>query len=575
MLACIAALGSTLPAEDMARRGARSARQMPPAASAARPSAQQQQDPASRAQLERERTVATIRTLLDIRAQRAEEVRRLETRVREESDERAKLAAIEDLRAAEAELARVQRSLDATITGVDMDDYEGSEQSFDLEAEVKNLLAPLIEQLKQLTAEPRQIENLRSEVERHAVRAAVAERAVRNVATLREGVSDPALQAVLAEAERRWTERRNELRNLQAIARSQLDRRLSERQSLMESTRALFGDFVRTRGLNLLMAIAAGTVVLFGLRLLYRPIARAASRRGTSFYARLLAVLFHVLRLLFALIAALLVLYVAGDWVLLGLALVFLLGLAWAGKQALPRFVEEIRLLLNLGSVREQERLVLSGLPWRVDRLHLYTRLVNPALTGGELRIPIRSLIGLQSRPSAERESWFPCAEGDWVRLEDGTRGRVVLQSPEFVQLVKLGGARVTYQTGEFLAARPENLSVAFRVRSTFGVDYRHQPISTSSIPALMQERLQVGLAELAGKENVLNVGVEFKAAGSSSLDVEVLADFKGEVASRSEALERAVQRILVETCNQEGWVIPFTQVAVHQAAAATAAAAT
>ena len=49
---------------------------------------------------------------------------------------------------------------------------------------------------------------------------------------------------------------------------------------------------------------------------------------------------------------------------------------------------------------------------------------------------------------------WFPSNEGDWVSVGD-VRGRVVSQTPDTVQLVQLGGARVTYKTPAFLAANP------------------------------------------------------------------------------------------------------------------------
>jgi len=130
-----------------------------------------------------------------------------------------------------------------------------------------------------------------------------------------------------------------------------------------------------------------------------------------------------------------LVLYIAGDWVLLGLATLFLLGLAWASKHTLPQFFEQIRLLLNLGTVRDNERVVYEGLPWRVGRLNFYTRFTNPDLTGGLIRLPLRALSDLHSRPCTTDEAWFPCREGDWVKLDDDRWGKVVMQTPEMVQV--------------------------------------------------------------------------------------------------------------------------------------------
>ena len=44
------------------------------------------------------------------------------------------------------------------------------------------------------------------------------------------------------------------------------------------------------------------------------------------------------------------------------------------------------------------------------------------------------------------------------------------------------------------------------------------------------------------------------------------MADFKGGAAERFEKLQRAIQRICVDICNEQDWVIPFTQVTVSQA---------
>jgi hypothetical protein len=68
-----------------------------------------------------------------------------------------------------------------------------------------------------------------------------------------------------------------------------------------------------------------------------------------------------------------------------------------------------------------------------------------------------------------------------------------------------------------------------------------------------------------------LSLKIEFAAASSSSLDYEILADFGGEVASRYRYLGRLLQRLAVDSCNRHGWVIPFTQLTLHQAAAAEA----
>ena len=123
-----------------------------------------------------------------------------------------------------------------------------------------------------------------------------------------------------------------------------------------------------------------------------------------------------------------------------------------------------------------------------------------------------------------------------------------------------------TFTVAEVLAQNPKNISLGFRLHEIFGVDYAHQAIATTEIPALLTEKITSGLGECVGVENVVNIRVEFASAGASSLDLAVIADFSGDVAAKYNQARRAIQRICVDACNEHGWVIPFTQITVHQA---------
>ena len=171
----------------------------------------------------------------------------------------------------------------------------------------------------------------------------------------------------------------------------------------------------------------------------------------------------------------------------------------------------------------------------------------------------------MHSRPMHSVEPWFPTDEGDWVLIGD-VHAKVVKQAPEYVRVLQLGGARITYPAKDFIAATPINLSHNFRVNMVFGIDYMHQEISTTEVPKIFETRVTKELNTLLKPENVINVNVEFSSANSSSLDYAIIADIHGNAGSRYRKIERAIQRICVDVCNEQGWVIPFTQVTVHQA---------
>ena len=179
--------------------------------------------------------------------------------------------------------------------------------------------------------------------------------------------------------------------------------------------------------------------------------------------------------------------------------------------------------------------------------------------------MPIGHLKNMISRPVTEREPYFPCDEGDWVLLEDETYGRIIFQSIEMVRLVQLGGAQKTYSTEAFLAQNPQNFSHGFRIKTTIGIDYNHQPESTTTILERVRTYFKNEVFKTVDRTLVKSIKVEFAFANTSSLDYDILFDVDGELAPRFRPLTRVLQRIGVDACNEFGLVIPFQQVTVHR----------
>ena len=522
-----------------------------------------------------QRSLSTLSALQESAAAKRESLAAVRADLARAGSDEERQELLERSRSLQQELDRLTYDYESVATGIDVEAFDlGPRERFDLQGELQELVRPIIEELKGATEAPRQIEGLRAQLAHFEARHRLALEALQNLDTLLAALraDDPrSLRAGLNESRAAWVERVEQIESGKAVARFQLDKRLSQRKSIFESTRSALGEFFRTRGLNLSLALGAFFVVLFGMRALYRHAAKLVHfrREERAFYARLIDVLYMVCISAFAVLAALLVLYATGDWVLLGLALLFLLGVAWASKTAIPMFLEQIRLLLNFGTVRERERIMLDGVPYRVLRLSLYTLVANAELAGGVRRLPVRDLIGLRSRTCSKDDIWFPCKRGDWVQLSDGKRGEVKHQSPDAVQIEQLGGSRVTYPTADFLGLAPRNLSTGFRLTVRFGIDYAHQGICTTEVPQKLHRSIEAGLQGRFGEDTLQALRVDFLEAGSSSLDYAVIADAKGSAAPQYEALQREIQRLCVDTCNAEGWVIPFTQITLHQAAGA------
>ncbi len=489
-------------------------------------------------------------------------------------DEQAKAEA--KLRELGAKRESLLNDLELVVTGFDPQDFTSTtSEELDLQIETRELLLPIVQELKQLTASPREAESLRRQVASLQQRRALAGEAVGRFEELLTHETDATLKPLLADLLATWKKRQNDAETELAVAEFKLEELEVKRGGVLGALRDMTSGFFRQRGRNLVMGACAGLLIYGALRLLWRRLQRlpALMRKNRTFGVRIAAIFYHSLTALLSVFAVLLVFYLAGDWVLLGLASLFLIGIAWTGKQTLPAVYEQVKLLLNLGSVREGERVIYNGLPWEVRQVGVFSELWNPALHGGHVRLPLRELSGMVSRPD-EDEPWFPSAVDDWVILSDGTHGKVVTQTPDWVQLVLLGGSRRTYPTRAFLELCPENLSKSFRARTIFGIDYRHQSISTTEVPQKLAEHLEKELRALLGPDHLKNVTVELSEAGSSSLNYTVLADFSGAVAQRHAFITRALQKLCVDACNENGWNIPFHQITLHQAAPPPAAGA-
>ncbi len=148
--------------------------------------------------------------------------------------------------------------------------------------------------------------------------------------------------------------------------------------------------------------------------------------------------------------------------------------------------------------------------------------------------------------------------------LSGGTRGKVARISCEFVQLVERGGAQITYQMVDFLAASPRNMSTNFRIKESIGISYILQQDSTTTIPDSLHSYIQKRIIQEGYGEQLRNLRVEFERAYESSLDVVVIADFKGELGDLYNRLRRAIQRWCVDACSENDWQIPFPQLVIH-----------
>ncbi|MGE0086590.1 MAG: hypothetical protein AB7S75_19460 [Desulfococcaceae bacterium] len=515
-------------------------------------------------------TLETLRTLIFSREAIKE---KLKTKIQERrtsgtQEETAVLT--NEINELNTKLRGIEHDLASVAAGISPDIFsEKSDGKFDWRDEVQNLLTPLIHQLKKMTERPRKIEFLRGEIDRHESQLATVKKAIENLELMskKTDADDAQVQKELKQIQSFWTAKEKQIRDDLQVSRFQLTELLKEKESILGTTQNILRSFFKSRGRNFVLAFAAFFASFFLMRWLYRlvykysPVHQAKDRTTLM---RLSDVISHILTFGISGAALITVLYMSGDWLLLSFALILLVGIAWTAREGIPRFWKQIQLMLNLGTVRENERIVYNGVPWRVVTLGVYATLENHCLRPSELRVPLGEMIGMNSRQFHKDEPWFPCRVGEWVILSDGTCGETISQTAEMVVLGLMGGARRTYLTSDFLGKSPMNISANFRITVVFGFDYAHQDIITTEIPEKLTDALRKGLALKGFEHDIIQLKTEVEAAGASSLDLLIIADFRGRAAAMYSALRRMIQHCAIEACTANGWNIPFPQITVH-----------
>ena len=469
----------------------------------------------------------------------------------------------------QTKLQVMEGSFEQLSAGMGLDALKKEKQTgVDWNRDLADFLAPIMSQVRKMTSRPRQIEALRTEVAQYHAQLRMTQEAQKRLILLVSQAGNPQLIEKLGKLTRSWENQENQVRARMAVSEKALEKAMGEKKSIGRSFQELLEFFFQSRGRNLVLALLAFAVIFGCLHYLHKLIFHLSPfhKKGRSFGVRVFDLFYRVFTVIISAFVLLGTLYFLGDWLLLSLAIIFVMGIAWASKQALPRFWSQATLMLNFGAVREGEVVVYKGIPYEVGSINMNSKLENEALENGFVRLHINDLMKLRSRPITENEPWFPSRSGDWVILADGTYGSVVAQTPEMVTLKLKGSALKYYSTTDYLAQSPTNLSSGYRLTGIFGLDYRHQGIATGEIPKIIQDALTVELAKAGHGNHIERIRVEFKEAGASSLDMAILAEFNGEAGSKYWVLERAIQRICVDVCNLHDWVIPFQQVSVHMA---------
>ncbi len=517
-------------------------------------------------------TAETLTRLLEIRELTLAKRKQLEdlTKALKRADVEAKAEIEKQLAGLPESIDKLNQSFEqVAIGGIDLDDLnEQPSEEIDWKRELEQITRPILASLKDLTEKPRKIEQLRAATTRLDEQLQVVERGLASLQALQQKDPPPSVASKLQGLIDVWQRRKTDLAGAKEVVSYQLASLQGRNVSVWESVRGALMAFGQGRGLTLLIALGMGLGIWLLSRLALALVQRSHRNEPGQDRRRLNRMTFYIYRaatVVLIVIGLLAVFYVRGDLLLLALTLLGLFMLLMSLRQTLPKYLTEIRLLLDMGGIRHDERLVYAGIPLEVKSIRTFVTLCNPELEG-MLRMPLRQAGELISRPCGD-EPWFPTRTGDFVLFSDGRLGEVLRQTVEVVEL-RNAGAILQYATSDFYAMDFRNLSrEGFGVAVSFGIDYSHQAECLDRIPARMRAALDAAFARKGWSDDLQDLLVAFKEAGVNSLDYLVYVTLGPRLAGSYFSVGRLVQQTLVDTCNQEGWGIPFAQLTLHKGA--------
>ena len=356
------------------------------------------------------RMVASLRAQYEAIRIKREEVQKLEDELAAETNEVSREGIVKKLEKATRELNELVLNFNENAAGIDIGLFEDKpKETFSWERQLGEILQPILAEMENATSLSRKIADLRQEKEAAEEKAEAAGRAVAHLESLLAETSEGPLDSALREQLETWEDRVRLAENRAESASLQLENLEREEQGLLAGSTTYIREFLRKRGFNLAIGIGSALGVFFLVRLVL-SVARRFRKTDNpkNLGSRVFVLTANLLSVLGAVAAMLVAFSATGDLFLFGIVLLFLLGVAWGGMKVLPQFVESLKIILNVGMVKEGERIIFDGIPWDVESLGFTSRLTNHRLDDAVQILPVRHLVGHHSRPWCDRRPNSP-----------------------------------------------------------------------------------------------------------------------------------------------------------------------
>ena len=467
-----------------------------------------------------------------------------------------------------ARLEKTKEQFTAMTSGTDTKTFfQKEDHAFKWEEELKDIFSPIIKELKATTKNARKKEKLLGKISYYEERVSQIKTALREINKLLAQVSDQKLLGRLNFSKNYWEKLDQEFSAQLLAMQHQLLEEERKQQSILQSLQEFFNSFIRHRGKNLFYALLIMIFVYFIFRFFHSMVLKFSPLHRSSeqaFWVNLFDIVFYAAGFFIAITAVLILFYVAGDWLILTIVLLIVLGIIWGARNTLPQFYEQIRLLLGLGSVRHGEKIVIDNIPWQVEKIGFYSYLQNPLLTGGIMRMPLKDLIGMRSNPHDEKESWFPCKEGDYILINWNTWRRIILQTPQVIKF-EWYEMHETMPTSIFLNQKIFNLSATpYWVGFSFEISYQHRFTLLDQICQELTKTTEEEVKKEDWAKFSLETWIDFEGFGDQSLILTYYLQMQKQAASKYPTVQRALKKIALKAANKHNLeIIRFNHLAI------------
>ncbi|MCP5430404.1 MAG: hypothetical protein H6962_09525 [Chromatiaceae bacterium] len=265
-----------------------------------------------------------------------------------------------------------------------------------------------------MTAHVRQKAEQKEKIAYYEERLPIIRQAIGNLEKLAQQGDDPAMNEAVAAVLANWTRQLAFMSSELQAAELQLSKLVASETSIAEASQSYLKSFFQKRGLYIIEALLVILAVVLLSRLSFSMLQRyfpGFRSRHRSFRVRLVELLHRTVTFVLIVIGPMIVFYLVEDWVLFSLGLLLLIGAVLTLRHTLPKYWHQMQIFLNIGAVREGERLYLDGIPWLVEEINFFCTLSNPVAELSQ-RLHIQEMAKLKSRPCRSDEPWFPCRKG-------------------------------------------------------------------------------------------------------------------------------------------------------------------